>query len=201
MKKLLVAMLLSLGLVGCATNDYSIYAKSQATVETAKYNAEAAKYKAMGEIAASGTEAAKVAAVMALALGNQSSNQQTSLQAPQASTALQWAQVLVPGLTQVASIAANMRVGIVQSDNSAKVAVSTNDAFLGMSSKIQAAPTNTTTTNVLSGYGTMGSGSYTTNANPTLSGTGTLGSGTFAPIDRHDTVPVITTPVPSTVLK
>ena len=163
MKTLL--LILALALTACASQDYALYAKAQGDVDIARHNADAAKYKAMADIAATGDQSAKVAAVMALAMGQGNSPQQ-QLQAPQASTALQWAQVLVPGFTQVAGIAANMRVGIAQSDNSAKVAVSTNDAFVGIAGKIQApSTTTTTTTSSLGGSGVLGSGTY--NANPT----------------------------------
>lgn len=180
MKRLLITAVLAVSLTGCATNDYVTYAKAQAAVETAKHNADAAKYRAMADIASSGTEASKVAAVMAMAMGGNAQQSNTGMQAPQASQALQWAQVLVPGLTQVAGIAANMRVGIVQSDNSARVAVSTNDAFTNISGKIQASNTNTTTT---------------TN-NTTLSGTGTLGSGTYSTTDNHSVDSRVTNPAP-----
>lgn len=166
-------------LTGCANQDYALYAKAQSDVEIARHNADAAKYKAMGDIAASGDQSAKVAAVMALAMGQGNAPQQV-MQAPQASTALQWAQVLVPGLTQIAGISANMRVGLAQSDNSSKVAISTNEAFVGIAGKIQApAATTTTTTNTLSGSGVLGSGTYT--ASPT--------------VDNHTTNPATTTRV------
>lgn len=137
--------MLAFSLVGCATQDYELYAKAQSEVAVAKHNSDAAKYKAMGDIAASGTEAAKVAAVMALALG-QSTSTSSTLQAPQQSSALQWAQVLVPGVTQMVGIVSNTRLGMTQSDNSTKLGMSTNESFVGIASKIQAAPTITTTT-------------------------------------------------------
>lgn len=147
MKKIITLILAATALAGCASNDYALYAKGQAESDTARHNADAAKYKAMADIAAAGTESAKVAAVMALALGAQgSAGQGNRLQAPQASSALQWAQVLVPGLTQMAGIAANMQVATTQSNNAARAAESTNASFVGIASQIQAAPTITTTT-------------------------------------------------------
>jgi hypothetical protein len=135
-------------LAGCASQDYALYAKAQGDVDVARHQADAAKYKAMADIAASGDPSAKVAAVMALALGGQGGGPGGAqpLQAPQASTALQWAQVLVPGLTQIAGISANMRVGLAQSDNGAKVAVSTNETFGAIAGRIQAPAANITTT-------------------------------------------------------
>lgn len=175
MKTILFILALALTLTGCASGDYALYAKAQSDVEVARHNADAAKYAAMASIAQSGDQSAKVAAVMALAMGQGSAAPQSTMQAPQASTALQWAQVLVPGLTQVAGIAANMRVGLAQSDNSAKLGISTNEAFVGMAGKIQAPASNTTTTttSTLSGSGVLGSGTYSLNPTSKVCGLGT----------------------------
>lgn len=215
MKTLLLFFVLAL--TGCASNDYALYADSQARAETARHQADAARYKAMADIAASGTEAAKVAAVMAMTLGQGGQAQAARLQAPQASEALQWASILVPGLTQIAGIAANTRLATVQSNNAARVAESTNGALLGIAGKIQApmqaaanvSNVTTTTTRTdrhdsvqttLSGTGTLGSGAYSTAANPVTT------------TDRHDVltpapviapvvqvVPTVITPVTPTV--
>lgn len=179
MKTAILLLVAAMGLGGCATNDYALYAESNAKMQIAKSNAESEKYKAMSAIAASGTEAAKVAAVMAIALGGQATaNGAAQLSAPQQSNALQWAQVLVPGLTQVAGIAANMRVATVQSNNATTLGVSTNESFVGIAGKIQAPAANNTTTTT-----------------ETLSGTGVLGSGTYNTTDSHNNVPVVVTPV------
>ena len=186
MKNLFLAAMLSLSLVGCATNDYEMYAENHAKIEIAKANADAERYKAMSAIAQSGDTSAKVAAVVALSINGNSSNgsKQDNMAAPQANTALQWASILVPGVTQIYGISANMRVAMNQSDNMAKVAVSTNDTFTGIAGKIQAPAANLTTNTTLSGTGVLGNGTYSTSANQanqTLSGTGVLGSGTYAP--------------------
>ncbi len=169
MKSYLLIFVLLLG--GCASTDYALYAKTQGDVEIAKHNADAEKYKSMSAIAATGTDAAKVAAVMAMAMGNTNASQQTRIQAPSEGMALKWAQVLVPGLTQVAGMRYNYLGQLAQSDNAARVAESTNSTFLGIAGHIQTqAPSivNNTTSMVdshdslLSGYGTLGSGAYTT---------------------------------------
>ena len=68
MKPLLI--LVAIALAGCAsTGDYAAYANGQAQIEAARHSADAARYKAMSDIAATGDNSAKVAAVMALALG------------------------------------------------------------------------------------------------------------------------------------
>lgn len=143
--KLLALIFAALALVGCASTDYAQYSKAQTDIATARHNADAEKYKAFAAIAQQGDATAKVAAVMAMAMGQGGSGAQNTLQAPQANEALQWAGILVPGLTQVAGIAANMRVGIAQSNNAARVAESTNSTFAGIAGLIQAAPTVTTT--------------------------------------------------------
>lgn len=222
MKKLL---LLCVFLTGCASGQYDKYADSQLKLNEAKYTAEIAKhsadqarYLAISEIAKTGTEASKVAAVMGLAMGqmtnqkNESEN--TVIQAPRPSELLQWAQIIAPAAVQTFGILANKQMAINQSNNAAAVAQSTNSAFVGIAGKIQSPAANVTTTTtttstddhtqLISGSGTIGSGAYTTTSNPTtstLSGTGTLGSGAYttpAPIIINppvfSTVPVVTVP-------
>ena len=174
--KILALFLSALVLTGCASNDYAQYSKAQTDIATARHAADAAKYRAMSDIAASGDSAAKVAAVMAMAMG-QGSGAQATLQAPQASEALQWASLIVPGLTQIAGMRYNHLSQQTASNNAVALGISTNSTFSGLAGKIQAP------------------GSVTTN---TLSGTGTLGSGAYSTQDRHDVTsaaPVVITPV------
>lgn len=204
MKNLLLVFVLFLS--GCGTENYKHYADTQARiaisnseiqarVTIAAAEAAAARYNALSKLAESGTESSKIAAVMAIALNQNGDTgsakvQQpavNAIQPPQNSEAIQWASILVPSLTQVLGISANMRVATTQSDNAAAVAISTNNAFVGMANKIQAPAANitTTTSNTLSGSGVLGSGSYATTANPStvttnsITGTGVLGSGTY----------------------
>jgi hypothetical protein len=210
-------------LSGCASGEYKMYVESVTKVEMSKSLAEAAKYKAMSDIAASGSESAKMAAVMALALGGNNNNgggQQTQLKPPTdiGQTALQWAGLFVPMLTQAYGIHANTQLGMANSNNSARISESTNAAFLGIAGKIQAPVTvlpqaNVTTTSTdshntattLSGSGVIGSGTYAANpttTTSTLSGTGVLGSGTYTTAanpttttttDSHNTANPVTT--------
>lgn len=148
---LLVALALLAAMTGCASTDYETYAKEQSKVEIARHTTEAEKYKALSGIGASGSDSARVAAVMALAFaGNGQAGAASggpTLRAPDASNPLlQWASVLVPGLTQAYGIHANMRLGMTQSDNSAGVARSTNDTLGRIAGLIQA-PGAVTTTN------------------------------------------------------
>ena len=178
--KTIAILLAALALTACASPDYAQYSKAQTDIATARHGADAARYRALSDIAATGDSAAKVAAVMALSMGGQGNTVQTTMQAPQASQVLQWASILVPGLTQVAGMRYSHLSTVAQSNNSAAVAQSTNSAFVGIAGKIQAP------------------GSVTTN---TLSGVGTLGSGTYATADRHDTATPAPVIVPATIIR
>lgn len=182
-----LAILTALALTGCASPDYAQYSKAQTDIATARHAADAAKYKAMSDIAASGDSAAKVAAVMAMALG-QGSGAQNTIQAPQASQALQWAQVLVPGLTQVAGMRYQYLSQQTQSNNATALGISTNSTFAGIAGRIQA-PGAVTTTTTTDRHDTV----------TTLSGTGTLGSGAYSTTDRNDVTSPIVQIVPTVI--
>ena len=195
---------LAVALTGCATTEYESYAKAQADVAKSRADADTARYNALSKIAETGTDSSKIAAVMALALGgNQTQATGNSISAPQPNAALQWASILVPSLTNVAGMVINGRVAMANADNNARIAESTNSAFLGIAGKIQApvvaAPvmpqanvstvTTTTTDNHASTTNTSTSNATTSTssvANPTttttstsLGGSGVLGSGTY----------------------
>lgn len=177
MKTLL--LLLALALTGCASPDYAKYVESNTAIETAKHQADAAKWRAMADIAGQGDATAKVAAVMAMAMGQGQAAAGNGLRAPEPNQALQWASILIPSLTQVAGMRYQYLSSTAQSNNAASVAISTNGTLLGIAGRIQAP------------------GAITTN---TLSGTGTLGSGAYSTADSHDTtapfaVPVVIEPV------
>lgn len=156
-----ILILAALVLAGCASPDYAQYSKAQTDIATARHSADAARYRALSDIAATGDSSAKVAAVMALALGANTA-QQPVIQAPQPNQALQWAQILVPGLTQVAGMRYNYLSQQVQSNNTTTLGLSTNNAFVGLAGKIQAPGSTFTSTTTLSGTGNLGSGTYST---------------------------------------
>jgi len=135
--KTYLAIAIAAALTGCASNDY----KSYTDAHTA---AEAARYKVLSDVAATGGEGSKVAAVMAMAMGANQSN----LRAPEAAgdTVLKWLGVLAPSIVQAYGITSNARVAERGSDNASKIAVSTNDTFRGIAGLIQApgAITNST---------------------------------------------------------
>ena len=188
MKKIaLIALTVAISTVGCATSDeYRQYAEAQKSVAQARSMAEIARYSALAEIAKQGDTAAKVAAVMSLNQGNSGQAQQQMLNPPKsaAETALQWTSLLLPNLTQFYSISANRQIAITQSNNATALgtaqsnnatttATNTANAFatiantnangmVSIAGKIQAPQPNIT----LSGTGVIGSGSYSTVANP-----------------------------------
>jgi hypothetical protein len=136
-KSLLAIVSTCLVVAGCASTDYGMYVATQQKIAQSNAMADAAKYAAIAEIAKSGDSAAKVAAVMSLHMGggNNNSSQTVQVAAPKsvADTALQWASVVLPSLTQVYGISANRQVAITQSNNQAAVATSTNNTFAAMS--------------------------------------------------------------------
>ena len=184
MKKLLSVVLLALIVSGCANTEYLAYSKAQTEIEVSKNLALSAKYKAMEVIAQSGDATAKVAAVMALSMqGQGGSATGTSIAAPAPNQALQWASVLVPGVTQVLGMRYQYLSTVQQSNNSAAVAQSTNASFVGIAGKIQAQNTSNTSNT----------------SNTILSGTGSLGTGTYTTTDNTSVPTVVTQPTPTVV--
>lgn len=170
----LTAVVGLLFLTGCASTEYAQYSKAQTDIATAKHQADAEKYKAFAAIASQGDATAKVAAVMAMAFGSGTTPSQSAIQAPQPNQALQWASILVPGLTQVAGMRYNYLSQQTASNNATQLGLSTNNAFVGLAAKIQAPGATTTTT---------------------LSGTGNLGSGTYGFTDSNTSTSPVITPV------
>jgi hypothetical protein len=162
-------LIIPLLLAGCASPGYEQYIAAQQSIAVSRGDAERARYNALAAIAKTGDPAASVAAAMALAMGGQ--QQPVQIAAPQ-NEWLQWASVLVPALTQAYAIGQSANVAINASNNAARSAEATTAGFVGMAGKIQApviAPTvlpqanvSTITNTTLSGTGTLGSGSYST---------------------------------------
>jgi hypothetical protein len=189
--KLIAAILFALALTGCATGQYEAYAKATSAQAEATANAQAERFKALGRLADSGSDVAKVAAVMALAgHGTGSTPQATPIAAPRSpgDTALQWASILVPTFGQAYAIGQNVKLGMRQSDNATALGISTNGTFASMAGQIQAPAPNMT----LSGTGVLGSGSYSIGAN---SGTNSGNSGRLAgtSITDNTSVPTVVT--------
>ena len=167
--KRIALILCTLSLTGCASNQYQAYAdahKAQAAAQTARY-------QALADIAKMGDTTAKVAAVITLNSGNAQQNSNIAAPKHWADYALQWTGLLLPTVGQIYTINKQTSLGMRQSDNAAAVAVSTNNAFVGIAGKIQAPAANMT----ISGSGVIGSGSYSIGAN---SGSNSGNSGRIA---------------------
>jgi hypothetical protein len=159
--KTILALTLALALAGCATGQKEYYA-----AETARHSAEQARWTSMAEIAKTGDATTKAVAVAVMG-GSRASSQATA--AP-VNEALQWASILIPGLTQVAGMRYYYLSNQTQSNNAASVAISTNGTLAGIAGRIQApgATSTSTTTNTLSGTGNLGSGTYATTDNTSI---------------------------------
>ena len=131
-KTILAGAIGVLALTGCASNNYQQYAQTQENIALARAEAEIARYKALEAIANSGDTTARVAAVIALQQGSPQGNS-PKLQEPTSTgdTALRWASVVVPSLTQIYGIGKSTDLAIVNSNNNKDIAVNTNQTMLG----------------------------------------------------------------------
>lgn len=140
MKKLKIAAILSslLVLAGCATSKEEYLAYVEA--EKAKSLAEVARYQALSNIGTKGDVTASTVASIMLGIGSVGSNGSRGTAPPVSAgeTALRWASILVPSLTQIGTATIQAGVAKRQSDNATILGVSTNEAFVGMAKEIQA---------------------------------------------------------------
>jgi hypothetical protein len=184
--KLLALAVCSVALTGCATNsEYAAYAdahKAQAAAQTARF-------QALADIAKQGDTTAKVAAVMSLQMGGGQQNAQINAPKSWADYAMQWTGLLLPTIGQVYTINKQTSLGMRQSDNATALGISTNQAFVGMASQIQAPAANVTT---IGGNGVIGAGTYSIGAN---SGANSGNSGRLAggSITDNTSVPTVVT--------
>ena len=184
--KLLALAVCAVALTGCATNsEYAAYAdahKAQAAAQTARF-------QALADIAKQGDTTAKVAAVMSLQMGGGQQNAQINAPKSWADYAMQWTGLLLPTIGQVYTINKQTSLGMRQSDNATALGISTNQAFVGMASQIQAPAANVTT---IGGNGVIGAGTYSIGAN---SGSNSGNSGRLAggAITDNTSVPTVVT--------
>jgi PBP1b-binding outer membrane lipoprotein LpoB len=189
--KFIATILCALFLTGCATNEYAAYAdahKAQAAAQTARY-------QALADIAKMGDTTAKVAAVMSLQMSSAQQKAQIATPKSWADYAMQWTGLLLPTFGQVYSVNKQTTLGMRQSDNATALGISTNAAFVGIASKIQAPAANVT----LSGTGVIGAGTYSIGAN---SGSNSGNSGRLAGgaiTDNTATPTVVNQPTPVVV--
>ena len=145
MSKLIATALLALTLVGCAsTEQYQAYtAAHQAYAE-----AEAEKYRALAAMARQSDPTAKAIAAVMLGggVGGTAPRAQIAMPESTGDKFLKWTSVLMPAVTQMYVANQSAGVAINQSNNAASTAISTNNAFVGIASKIQAPGAVTTTT-------------------------------------------------------
>jgi hypothetical protein len=184
--KLIATTLCALALTGCATKEYQAYAdahKAQAAAQTARY-------QALADIARQGDTTAKVAAVISLNAGNAPQNAQIAAPKSWADYAMQWTGLLLPTIGQIYTVNKQTSLGMKQSDNATALGISTNAAFVGIASQIQAPAANVT----LSGTGVIGAGTYSIGAN---SGSNSGNSGRLAGAGLTDNT-AIPTVVPTT---
>lgn len=134
MKLAIAALLVASTLTGCATGQSEYYA-----VEKERHITEGKRWEAMGKIAESGDTTVKTVAMVTMgAAAHGSSAQATAAPRSPVDTLLQAAGIFVPAIVQGYGIRANSQVNMRQSDNAAATAISTNNAFVGIASKIQA---------------------------------------------------------------
>lgn len=157
MKALLA--LSALALTACSSADYIRYADTQASIQTARYNAESARFKAMASIADKGDTTTRVAAMMALQ-GSGNSTQAQQVQAPKSGwdTFREMVGIVLPATVQAYGIHANQITAVAQSNNARDIGMSTNQTFLRMAQEIQA-PAIPAANMSIAGDGVIGSGS------------------------------------------
>jgi hypothetical protein len=119
-------------LTGCASDNYQQYARTQENIALARAEAEIARYKALEAIANSGDTTARVAAVIALQQGSpQNNSPRVEQPTSTGDTALRWASVIVPSLTQIYGIGKSTDLAIVNSNNNKDISINTNQTMLG----------------------------------------------------------------------
>lgn len=195
--KCLIILILA-ALTGCASPGYEQYLSAQQAVAVARSGADAARYNALASIAKTGDPAASVAAAMALAIGGNQAPQH--IEAPR-NELLQWAGILVPAVTQAYAIGKSADVAINASNNAYQTSSATSGAFVGMASRIQAPAANISTVSTdnsmaMSGTGVLGSGTYSTQANPVTTTTSTP---VFAPVVVPSVVQITPVVVPDVI--
>lgn len=144
MMKRIATLLLAfcaLFITGCATQDYHLYSTAQVEIAKAHAAAESARYDAMARIAASGSDTARVAAMMAMQAPKDRPDT-VAAPRPASDQLLQALGILAPVVAQGYVARQNAILGMRQSDNAASVGISANSTFLGLGRAIQAPQAN-----------------------------------------------------------
>lgn len=155
------AILCALALTGCASTEYASYAEAH----KAQAAAQTARYQALADIAKQGDTTAKVAAVMSLQMGGGQQSSQIAAPKSWADYAMQWTGMLLPTIGQIYTVNKQTSLGMKQSDNATALGVSTNAAFVGIASQIQAPAANVSTVSNTSNSSTVGANSGANSGN------------------------------------
>lgn len=139
--KMLILGIASMLMVGCSSMgsyyqaiDSSNARQVEATIAQAQ--AETARYNALAKIAETGDSTAKVAVTMALALGGKTPTLKVNTPVAPQNEVLQWASILVPGLTQGMSIYYNTQANINANNNATALGMHTNGTFATFANEI-----------------------------------------------------------------
>lgn len=130
MKKLaIVVAVTALGLGGCASGNYKLYAETQQKIAEAQAQADIERYRAFSEIAASGDVTAQVAAAISLNQASVNSNRSIGLKEPESmgDRLLKWSQVILPNITGLYGIYSRDSLAKQQSNNNLELAKDNND--------------------------------------------------------------------------
>lgn len=179
--RLLTIFLSLFVLGGCASKDYALYAETQHKIAHANAMAETARFAALAEIGKSGSDAAKVAAVLSIQMGGAPNNSPKMQNVAPPETwgdmVFKWSSLVVPQVTQFYSINRNSALAMRQSDNAAATAQSTNQAMFNISKS----GSDSATSIANSGFGALNSISSTIKPNvTTIHGNGFVGSGSLS---------------------
>ena len=198
-----VACMFAALLAGCASTDVLdanygarlhtqvTIEQTQANVEIAKANADAARWAALARIAETGDQHTRQMAVLALALGDRSGVATQRVVQPlpglpesDADRAYKWTALFAGPVTNIAAGWFGYRLGVTQSNNSASTTIAAYNAFGNMATTGYAALANTANT----GYGAMTTIAGNIQAPQpnnifSIGGNGTIGSGPYAAYD------------------
>jgi len=139
--KMLIVGITAAFLVGCSSmgSYYQAVDNSNARyveVTLAQAKAEEARYNALAKIAESGDATTKIAATMAIAMSNKQDTPKLNTPAVPQNEALQWASILVPGITQGMSIYYNTKATMNANNNATALGMNTNSTFATFASEI-----------------------------------------------------------------
>lgn len=145
MKKAAITVFTSIFLFGCANNSQYFQAVDEANhraaqIEQLRSEAEINRINALTRIAETGDETSRVAAVMGLSMGgqslaNSSSANQLVVPRQEQNIALEWARVLVPGLTTLGLGYYGYRTQSRQIDANRDITVQSYDVMRDLGSK------------------------------------------------------------------